>query len=133
MPLIRRISGRHSAGGCSWLLDPPRPAGPVAPGLCVGEAGVAVALLRAGQVLRDPALIEAATAARRSLYQLPHRFLDSSSNGSAGRPLLTCFCGTRPVTTSTYWQRSRRARPSSGDRGGKGNRLRGRFPTATTS
>ncbi|MGA7731973.1 MAG: class IV lanthionine synthetase LanL [Chloroflexia bacterium] len=54
------------------------------PGLYVGEAGVGVALLRAGQVLGSNRLVEAAAAKGRMISALPHTSQDLF-NGSAGR------------------------------------------------
>lgn len=54
------------------------------PGLYVGEAGIGVALLRAGQVLRDGQLIAAAEQRGRQIAQYPHCSPDLF-NGTAGR------------------------------------------------
>jgi len=70
--------------GSHWLCM----AGPMGeqslPGLYVGEAGVGAALLRAGQVLREQTLIDAAVARGRLVASLPHRSPDIF-NGTAGR------------------------------------------------
>jgi hypothetical protein len=71
---------------CASLRVAPRPPGYVAPGLWVGEAGRGAALLRAGQVLRDPSLISAAADVGREVATLPHESPDFY-NGSAGRLL----------------------------------------------
>jgi hypothetical protein len=70
--------------GIAWLVDAPRPGGEPLPGLYVGEAGVGAALLRAGQVLRDPALIESAAARGRAVAAMPFESPDLF-NGTAGR------------------------------------------------
>jgi hypothetical protein len=62
------------------IADPPLP------GLYVGEAGIALALLRAGQVLGDGALIQAAMDTGRAVAALPHASPDLF-NGAAGRAL----------------------------------------------
>src|SRR5207302_415091 len=54
------------------------------PGLYVGEAGIAAALLRTGLVLKDRRLLAAARERARRLRALPHRAPDLF-NGSAGR------------------------------------------------
>jgi hypothetical protein len=68
----------------AWLVAAPTPAGDPVPGLYVGEAGIALALLRAGQVLEMPELREAANtrllAAAGSTHRSPDLF-----NGSSGR------------------------------------------------
>lgn len=70
--------------GAHWLAGAPRPAGHRLPGLYVGEAGIASALLRAGQVLADADLIAAAAATGRSVASVPHTSPDLF-NGTAGR------------------------------------------------
>ena len=70
--------------GANWLRQAPAPEGPGAAGLYAGEAGVGTALLRAGQVLADPRLIDAAEAYSRSLAKRSHICPDLYS-GSAGR------------------------------------------------
>ncbi|MGH2988048.1 MAG: class IV lanthionine synthetase LanL [Solirubrobacterales bacterium] len=70
--------------GARWLTQAPRPGGAPLSGLYVGEAGVAAALLRAGQVLRDPDLLEAALARARLVATRGHGSPDLF-NGSAGR------------------------------------------------
>jgi hypothetical protein len=70
----------------TFLLNPPRPTGYVAPGLWVGEAGRGAALLRAGQVLDEEPLIAAATNVACAVAALPHQSPDFY-NGSAGRLL----------------------------------------------
>ena len=70
--------------GVRWLAEAQRPEGDPLPGLYVGEAGVAAALLRAGQVLDDPHLIELALSRGRAAAQMPHASPDLF-NGSAGR------------------------------------------------
>lgn len=74
------------AAASASLRVAPRPPGYVAPGLWVGEAGRGAALLRAGQVLHDRALISAAADVGREVATLPHESPDFY-NGSAGRLL----------------------------------------------
>lgn len=57
---------------------------PRLPGLYVGEAGIGAALLRCGQVLGEPALIEEATRRSAWVADQPHRSPDLYV-GSAGR------------------------------------------------
>lgn len=73
-----------AAEGARGLLTLPRFEGPPLPGLYVGEAGVAAALLRAGQVLRDPELISLASDCGRWISNLPYMSPDLF-NGTAGR------------------------------------------------
>ncbi len=72
------------ARGALWLANAPAPGGEPLPGLYVGEAGVAAALLRAGQVLGDDDLLRDAQARSRRIAAMPHRSPDLF-NGSAGR------------------------------------------------
>lgn len=72
------------AEATEWLRAAPPPPGAEVPGLYAGEAGVGAALLRAGQVLADPALIAAAAARGRQIAALPHASPDLFT-GSAGR------------------------------------------------
>jgi hypothetical protein len=72
------------AGGARWLAEAPASPGAPLPGLYVGEAGVGVALLRAGQVLGDPELIDAAAERGDRIATLPHVSPDLF-NGTAGR------------------------------------------------
>lgn len=58
--------------------------GPEHPGLYVGEAGVGLALLRAGIVLSDTTLVSAAEERGRKVANLPHSSPDLF-NGTAGR------------------------------------------------
>lgn len=76
--------GRVLAQGARWLTVAPGPAGPPLAGLYVGEAGVAAALLRAGQVLADHALIAAASSRGAGISTLPFTSPDLM-NGTAGR------------------------------------------------
>ena len=71
------------ARAAGWLRRTPRPAAATCPGLYVGEAGVGAALLRAGLVLDDHALLEAAVERSRWVAEQP---LDSPDlfNGAAG-------------------------------------------------
>jgi len=48
------------AASAQWLIDTPLPAGPLFPGLYIGDAGVAAALLRAGRYLNGSELFDAA-------------------------------------------------------------------------
>jgi hypothetical protein len=70
--------------GARWLLSQERFDGEIGAGLYVGEAGVASALLRAGQVLDDPALVKSASDLGKWVATLPHEAPDIF-NGSAGR------------------------------------------------
>ncbi len=72
------------AAGARALETWPDPPWEPLPGLYVGDAGVGVAVLRAGQVLGDETLVAAAAARGRSLAVLPHRSPDLF-NGTAGR------------------------------------------------
>lgn len=69
-----------------WLCQTPPHSDPPLPGLYVGEAGVGAALLLAGQVLEDQALVDAAIAQGRRIAGLPHVSPDVM-HGSAGRLL----------------------------------------------
>jgi hypothetical protein len=66
------------------LREASRPEGPGTAGLYSGEAGVGVALLRAGLVLRDDLLVEEAIRLSRSLGSVPYICPDLYS-GTAGR------------------------------------------------
>lgn len=70
--------------GARWLIDAPPISSPRLPGLYVGEAGVGAALLRAGRVLGDDELVEAAAEKGRLVSTLRHASPDLF-NGSAGR------------------------------------------------
>lgn len=70
--------------GASWLSQAPRPEGEPLPGLYVGESGIITALLRAGQVLREPRWIELALKRSRELEPLAYGSPDLF-NGTAGR------------------------------------------------
>lgn len=72
------------AEGACWLENAPRPGGEPLPGLYVGEAGVGAALLRAGQVMGDQALIKAAAARGDWIATMPYSSPDLF-NGTAGR------------------------------------------------
>jgi lantibiotic modifying enzyme len=72
-----------SLGGW-WLADAPRPGGTRLPGLYVGEAGIAAAQLRAGQVLGDRGLIDAAAETGSWISSVPHVSPDLF-HGTAGR------------------------------------------------
>jgi tRNA A-37 threonylcarbamoyl transferase component Bud32 len=72
------------AEGARWLDTSPRPEGPLHPGLYVGEAGVGLALLRASQVLKEEALLQAALERGRRVASLPFDSPDLF-NGTAGR------------------------------------------------
>jgi hypothetical protein len=80
VPRHRRVL----AQGARWLAAAPRPTGRPLPGLYVGEAGPAAALLRAGQVLGDADLIATAAARGRWIASLPYASQDLY-NGTAGR------------------------------------------------
>lgn len=83
------LSGRDThrtvlAGGARWLTQAPAPPGQLIAGLYVGEAGVAAALLRAGQALGDDALVSAALDRGRWIATLPYAGPDVMI-GTAGR------------------------------------------------
>lgn len=70
--------------GTRWLRTMPRPKGRPLTGLYVGEGGVAVALLRAGQVLGSSDLLN--EAGRRGRWIATHPFHGPDlMNGAAGR------------------------------------------------
>ncbi|MDA3625227.1 class IV lanthionine synthetase LanL [Saccharopolyspora sp. WRP15-2] len=71
-------------GGARWLACAPRPAGDPVASLYVGEAGVAAALLRAGQVLASDELVAEASSRGAWLSTLPFASPDLM-NGTAGR------------------------------------------------
>ncbi len=70
--------------GAQTLANAPRPASRKMAGLYIGEAGVGAALLRAGQILKNDDLIEAATEQSRWVAAQPHSSPDLF-NGTAGR------------------------------------------------
>jgi tRNA A-37 threonylcarbamoyl transferase component Bud32 len=70
--------------GTRWLIDAPPLDGTPAPGFYVGAAGIAAVLLRAGQVLGRPDLIELVIRRGRWIASLPHVSPDLF-NGTAGR------------------------------------------------
>ena len=70
--------------GAQWLLHSEDLIANPVPGLYVGEAGVGAALLRAGQVLDDVALIEAAAEKSRWVARQAYTCQDIMS-GAAGR------------------------------------------------
>lgn len=72
------------AAGATGLEHAPALDGPSLPGLYVGEAGIAICLLRAGQVLDDDALVSTALRRLERVAALPHRSPDVF-NGTAGR------------------------------------------------
>ncbi|MQB01405.1 MAG: hypothetical protein GEU78_14125 [Actinobacteria bacterium] len=72
------------SAGAAWLLQSPPPGREQLPGLYVGEAGTAAAVLRAGQVLADPRLVGIAVDRGRWIASLPHDSPDLF-NGTAGR------------------------------------------------
>lgn len=72
------------ADGARWLAAAPTLAGPPVAGLYVGEAGVAAALLRAGQVLGDGSLAAAAASRGEWIATMPFASPDMM-NGAAGR------------------------------------------------
>jgi hypothetical protein len=75
---------RCLAEGARGLLHTPRPSGDLPAGLYVGDAGVGTALLRAGQVLQDASLVNAAIECGSGIARLPYRSPDLF-NGTAGR------------------------------------------------
>jgi tRNA A-37 threonylcarbamoyl transferase component Bud32 len=72
------------AEGARWLALPPPSGARLLPGLYVGEAGAGAALLRAGLVLKDEALIAAASERGRWVAEQPYASPDLF-NGTAGR------------------------------------------------
>lgn len=72
--------------GARWLVDVPDPVEPTLAGLFVGEAGVALALLRAGVVLSEAEFLDAAAAKSRAIAAAPLRSPDVF-HGAAGRAL----------------------------------------------
>ena len=72
------------AQAAHWLAGAPRAVGPILPGLYVGEAGLGAALLAAGQVLDDAALLALAATRGRWIATLPHTSPDLY-HGTAGR------------------------------------------------
>ncbi|WNG14966.1 class IV lanthionine synthetase LanL [Cystobacter fuscus] len=72
------------AEGALWLQRAPRPEGAVHPGLYVGEAGVGLALLRAGLALKDWSLVRAAIERGALVAAQPWTSPDLF-NGTAGR------------------------------------------------
>lgn len=70
--------------GACWLLRSERLGGRMLPGLYSGEAGVGVALLRAGQLLEDQALITAAEELGQLVQTCPYDLPDLM-HGTAGR------------------------------------------------
>lgn len=78
---------RHREGvraGARYLIAAPPADGPRSPGLYAGEAGIAAALQRAGQILGAPDLVAAATDRAELVAALPHLSPDLF-NGTAGR------------------------------------------------
>lgn len=75
---------RALEGGVRWLLSEQRLAGEPVAGLYLGEAGVALALLRAGHALGDASLIEAASRLGKWVATLPHE-TPCLFTGTAGR------------------------------------------------
>lgn len=72
------------AEAARWLQNAPFVSGQPLPGLYIGESGVGAALLRAGQILHENALIEAACERGRMVAALPYASPDLF-NGTAGR------------------------------------------------
>lgn len=70
--------------GAQWLLQSETLIANPMPGLYVGEAGIGAALLRAGQVLNDVTLIEAAVKKGQWVAKQPYTCQDVMS-GAAGR------------------------------------------------
>lgn len=75
---------RALEGGVRWLLSGQRLSGEPMAGLYLGEAGVAISLLRAGQVLGEPSIIEAASSLGKWVATLPHE-TPCMFTGTAGR------------------------------------------------
>jgi tRNA A-37 threonylcarbamoyl transferase component Bud32 len=80
---VRDLRAALREGAC-WLLHSERLAGPLLPGLYSGEAGVGMALLRAGQLLQDQALIAAAEELGGVVQMCPYDLPDLM-HGTAGR------------------------------------------------
>lgn len=79
------LEGRTTlARGAHWLKSAPSIGPQELPGLYVGTAGVGAALLRAGQVLRDDTLLNAACECGRHIFSLPYGSPDLF-DGVAGR------------------------------------------------
>nr|WP_277988982.1 lanthionine synthetase LanC family protein [Ktedonosporobacter rubrisoli] len=70
--------------GAYWLMQSERLGGPILPGLYSGEAGVGIALLRAGQLLEDQVLISAAEKQGQLIATCPYDLPDLM-HGTAGR------------------------------------------------
>ena len=70
--------------GTLALLESAPPGGAPLAGLYFGEAGIAIAALRAGQALHDPQLISAASRRGHMVARLPHTSPDMAT-GMAGR------------------------------------------------
>lgn len=70
--------------GAQWLARSSAPKGAHVPGLYVGDMGVAVAILRAAQILGDATLLGAATESAKRIAATSHNSPDLF-NGSAGR------------------------------------------------
>ena len=82
------------ARGADWLAHAPRPGGIRLPGLYVGEAGIGMALIRAGQVLAEPELIQTAVEAGSWIASVPHSSPDLF-NGTAWPACVSTFgCGS---------------------------------------
>ncbi len=121
------------AEGSRWLASAPRPEGAPLPGLCVGEAGIAAALLRAGQVLRATDFVSAAVDRGEQIAQLPHASPDFLMGRLAVFGCTSC-CGTRPVRPSTCGRRWRPVRCCSSARRRPGRMdCGGRSPRATAA
>jgi class IV lanthipeptide synthase len=88
--LVRRLHDEHHRSvlerAADWLVCARPPEGPLNAGLYVGEGGVGMALLRAGQTLQRPDLVDAAANTGRTLSALPYTSPDLY-NGAAGRLL----------------------------------------------
>ncbi|MGA7670732.1 MAG: class IV lanthionine synthetase LanL [Nitrolancea sp.] len=67
-----------------WLAHAGRHALQPMPGLYIGDSGIALALLRAGQILDDQTLIDEARKTERTVASMPHASPDLF-NGTAGR------------------------------------------------
>lgn len=83
-------ASRVLAQSVGWLQAMPAHSDPPLPGLYIGEAGIGTALLCAGQVLGEQAIIEAALECGKLVATLPHLSPDIM-HGTAGRLLFHLF------------------------------------------
>ncbi len=86
-PVHREVLGQTA----HWLAHAERHALQTMPGLYVGDSGVALALLRAGQILDDQSLIDEARKTERTVASMTHSSPDLF-NGTAGRLRMHVAC-----------------------------------------